>query len=85
MRYNLWADNHRATAVFLFVMRPLKALGSVLWVFRGFGLRNKSFPILDMAQSRLELALILYFAQTYLVLVTLLELGLFIYKVGADG
>ena len=35
-----------------------------------------------MAQSRLELALILYFAQTYLVLVTLLELGLFIYKVG---
>ena len=34
-----------------------------------------------MAQSRVELALILYFAKIYLVLVTLMELGLFIYKV----
>merc|ERR1712189_145697 len=33
-----------------------------------------------MAQSRVELALILYFSKIYLVLVTLIELGLFIYK-----
>ena len=34
-----------------------------------------------MAQARVELAFILYFAKIYTVLFTLMELGLFIYKV----
>ena len=34
-----------------------------------------------MAQARVELAFVLYFAKIYTVLFTLMELGLFIYKV----
>ena len=42
---------------------------------------NNIYYIFRMAQARVELAFILYFAKIYTVLFTLMELGLFIYKV----
>ena len=44
-------------------------------------LNNVGYFSFRMAQARVELAFILYFAKIYTVLFTLMELGLFIYKV----